>query len=203
VLAAYLDPDLFHNVLLADAVIFASGGNHIELGEVGGMLADPYFPKYQNISPELAEALRGYYDFAVRYQGVFGPSTEDATLKYRDRIIINGTVPSPSQLSNKIWPLVRDSDQYTAVNLINLLGVRSPEWAREIKQPPEAQEHIDIQISGVTQKIDQIFFASPDGDTISLQEIDFKIIDESGERELVFSIPYLEYWDLILIKWED
>jgi dextranase len=45
VLAAYLDPAWCPNVRLTDAVIFASGGFHIELGERRGMLADPYFPK--------------------------------------------------------------------------------------------------------------------------------------------------------------
>ena len=37
VLAAYIDPVLEHTVRLMDAVIFASGGGHIELGEKDGL----------------------------------------------------------------------------------------------------------------------------------------------------------------------
>ncbi|MCZ7547221.1 MAG: ABC transporter permease subunit [Anaerolineae bacterium] len=44
IIAAYIPPRQFANVRLADALIFASGGYHLELGEPGAMLADPYFP---------------------------------------------------------------------------------------------------------------------------------------------------------------
>ncbi|MFZ5827178.1 MAG: glycoside hydrolase family 66 protein, partial [Bacillota bacterium] len=74
VLAAYIDPAYEPSVLLTDAAIFANGGYHIELGEGNAMLADPYFPKYKPMSPELAEHLRRYYDVAVRYQDLlYGP----------------------------------------------------------------------------------------------------------------------------------
>ncbi|MDY7041290.1 MAG: glycoside hydrolase family 66 protein, partial [Chloroflexota bacterium] len=70
VLAAYIEPARARNARLADAVILASGGYHIELGEPGTMLADPYFPDYGQMSDELAEVIRRYYDFAVRYENV-------------------------------------------------------------------------------------------------------------------------------------
>jgi dextranase len=202
ILAAYIDPEWDNSVRLVDATIFASGGGHIELGENNGMLSDPYFPKYRTISPELSETLRRYYDFAVRYQDAIGPRTADGTEMYLNRILINGAYPSPSQLTNKVWPIVRETDRITAINLINLRGIKSPEWAREVKDPPTTIEQAIVQISEVNCNVNRIWFASPDRDSISLQPIDFTLSGETGGRTLIFKVPYLEYWDLIIIEWE-
>jgi len=45
IIAAYIHPSDSERPA-GDAVIFASGGYHLELGEPGAMLADPYFPKF-------------------------------------------------------------------------------------------------------------------------------------------------------------
>ena len=74
VLAAYIDPSLEANARIMDAIIFASGAGHIELGEKNGYLADPYFPKYGVMSPRLQAALRSYIELAIRYQAVLGPA---------------------------------------------------------------------------------------------------------------------------------
>jgi len=202
ILAAYIDPERENNVRLVDATIFASGGGHIELGEINGMLSDPYFPKYGTISPELSETLRRYYDFAVRYQDAIGPRTADGTGAYLNRILINGAYPSPSQLTDKVWPIVRETDRLTAINLINLRGIKSPEWAREVKDPPTKIEQAIVRISEVNRDVNRIWFASPDRDSISLQPIDFTLSGETGGRTLICKVPYLEYWDLIIIEWE-
>src|SRR5690606_30697926 len=56
-------------VLLADAVIFAFGGSHLELGE--HMLSSEYFPDASlTMDPELTRALKEYYDFMVAYQNL-------------------------------------------------------------------------------------------------------------------------------------
>jgi dextranase len=46
IIAAYIHPERVANVRLANAIIFASGGYHLELGEPGAMLADAYFPRF-------------------------------------------------------------------------------------------------------------------------------------------------------------
>ncbi|MEJ2635771.1 MAG: glycoside hydrolase family 66 protein [Calditrichia bacterium] len=77
VLAAYINHDLsgspgqFNSpaVLLADAVIFAAGGAHLELGE--HMLGSEYFPNSNlSMSQDLQTALIRYYDFL----GYFHPA---------------------------------------------------------------------------------------------------------------------------------
>ena len=67
-----------HNVRLANAVIFASGGNHLELGEPGAMLADPYFPKFGMMDESMQAMMQSYYDFLVRYEEMLALDTTNA-----------------------------------------------------------------------------------------------------------------------------
>lgn len=198
VLAAYVDPAWENNVRLVDAVIFASGGGHIELGESGGMLSDPYFPKYKIMSSELSETIRRYYDFAIRYQEVIGPRALDVTSKYFNRIKVNGSIPSPSLLTDIVWPIVRKNGPFTAINLINLSGIKSPEWARKIISAPTNLRQVEIRIIGVDHKISHVWLASPDSSTLSLQSIEFTQYYGDGGGLLLLTVPYLEYWDLII-----
>jgi len=202
VLAAYIDPAFQHNARLMDAVIFASGGGHIELGERQGMLADPYFPKYETMSHELAAAMRRYYDFAVRYQEVIGPRTRDATRDYGYRVDLEGYSSNPGMRKNKVWPILREGEGFLAVSLINLLDIPSPEWARGLGAPPAPLGPTEVRIRNVDREVAAIWFATPDSRDLSLQSLDFRRIDEGGTETLAFQIPSLAYWDLILIQWK-
>ena len=69
VIAAYLNYEVAEGefntnaVKLADAVLFASGAGHLELGDTG-MLSSEYFPNRKlAVSEELARDLGDYYDF--------------------------------------------------------------------------------------------------------------------------------------------
>lgn len=201
VLAAYLDPSLEYNVRLVDAIIFASGGGHIELGERGGMLADAYFPRYKTMSPELAEIIRRYYDFAVRYEDVLGPATQDASRYYLNRIAIDGLSTSPSQQSNKVWPIVRQTERSIAISLINLVGIKSPEWARPVEEAPQALGPLSVRIY-VEQAPVRAWTATPDGTDPAARSLTGRTgTDESGDY-LLLEIPSLKYWSLIVLEWE-
>ncbi len=73
VVPIYIKKDDFVNVLLSDAIINASGGTHLEIGDGERLLSDPYFPKAEDISEEQLTILRRYWDFVVGYQKVLGP----------------------------------------------------------------------------------------------------------------------------------
>lgn len=200
VLAAYVDPAFEHNVRLIDAIIFASGGAHIELGENNAMLADAYFPRYKAMSPKLSEVIQRYYDFVVRYQDVIGPRTSDATPAYARNISIDGISTSPGQRKNKVWPIVRQNGDFLAINLINLQGVESLEWAKALENAPRPLGITNMRLLGIERKIEGVWFTSPDEQSISLIPLDFK---EGDGNTIIFEIPSLEYWDLILIKWSE
>jgi dextranase len=198
VLAAYIDPSLEHNVRLVDAVIFGSGGGHIELGEHNGMLADAYFPRYGTMAPELANVMQRYYEFAVRYQDVIGPRTVDATHSYLNRIEVEGISTSPSQLKDKVWPIVREAEGLTALSLVNLLGVNSPEWLSELDGPPTPLGPTTVRVLNVDRGVNRVWSSSPDTEDISPQQLAFEV---GVDQVLAFEIPSLAYWNLIVIEW--
>lgn len=198
VLAAYIDPERRRNVRLADAVIFASGGYHIELGEGAGMLADPYFPKYKPMGEGLAAVMRRYYDFAVRYENVLSAGTVDVTRETASRILIQGIETDPEQVCGKVWPIARQGQGFEAISLINLLGVENPEWAGVLPADPTPVETLRAHYR-VTREVARAWMASPDFASPQVQPLDF----ESEAGGISFTIPCLAYWDLIVVEFAD
>jgi len=200
VLAAYIDPQYKTNVLLNDAIIFANGGGHIELGEHGDYLADAYFPRYKTPDTELSAELQRYYEFTIRYQNAIGPQTHSSNQAYSGRISLgDGIETNPALTKNLVMPMVRESKGYTAISLINLLGLDNGEWAKGTLTKPTSLSSTKVNISGISRKISQIWYSSPDVAGFSLQPLDFTQTDEL----ISITVPYLQYWDMILIKWSD
>lgn len=197
VLAAYIDSNLEDNARLMDAIIFASGAGHIALGEKDGYLVHAYFPNYQVLSPELRAVLKRYIEFSIRYQQVFGPSARDVTADYQNRLNIEGVDISQSMAYDKVYPIVRENERYTALNLVNMLGLKHPEWAKKV-EPPAVLGAVSVQLRQAGRPVKQVWFASPDSDTIRLRPLAFTVVDGT----LNFTLPGLEYWDLVMIEWE-
>jgi len=203
VMAAYINPQDIHNILLADAVIFASGGGHIELGEENALLADPYFPDYGPVSEELSPILHRYYDFTVRYQDVIGPRTTDAMMEYSGKVFVKrldtGEVinTAANAVKNKVWPIVRAGEGFTTISLINMLGLDDPEWKKSIESSPTELGLLEVRIEDVEKEVLNVWFASPDGDDLSGKQVQFK----KENNTLVVELPSLFYWDMIVIEW--
>lgn len=198
VLAAYIDPVMQSNARLMDAIIYASGGGHIEMGEKDGYLADPYFPKYKTLTPELSAILKRYIQFTIRYEDVFGPAGRELTKDWQNRISVGGMKYSASMLYNKVYPLVRENDHYTAVNLVNLLGLSHGEWAKAAETPAGLGE-TSIEINDVTRQVKQVWFGSPDELEIGAQPVPWV---QQGST-LQVTIPGFSYWGMVLIEWKD
>ncbi len=199
VLAAYIDPLRERNVQLAEAVIFASGGSHIELGEPGGILSDPYFPKYGQMSNELADVIRRYYDFALRYENILALDTRDATSAYEGRVIIEGVDTDASQAYNKVWPIARAGDETLSFSLVNMLEIASPEWNGLLLADPALQK--DLQVRLYTEfPLTRLWWATPDGDDPTGQTLAFNRGEDDSGKYIEFNIPSLAYWDLIVLE---
>lgn len=196
VLAAYIDPAMQANARLMEAIIYASGGGHIAYGEKDGYLADPYFPKYRTLTPELSAVLKRYIEFAIRYENVFGPAGREVTKDWQNRITVNGVKYSPGMIYNKVYPLVRENDHYTAMNLVNMLGLSHGEWARAVETPAALGES-SIEISAVSRPVKQVWYASPDEPEIALHAVPYT---QQGSA-LQVKIPGLSYWGMVLIEW--
>lgn len=199
VIAAYINPRYEANARLNDAVIFGSGAGHIELGENGRYLTKPYFPDYGFMSPELTAAIRRYYDFAVRYQNVIGPTVLPSRVTVDETVSIAGVDTSPRTFTNKVMPIVRQSEGYTAVNLINLLGLEEGLWAKDTSHPPTLLKNAAVTFNEVDKEAIAVWIASPDQTDFALQAVDFV---QNGDG-LMLTVPTLEYWTMILIQWAE
>jgi dextranase len=199
VLAAYVDPEQTVNARLTDAVIFASGGYHIELGEPGGMLSDPYFPKYGRMSNDLASALRRYYDFLVRYENVLSLDTLDTTARRSGQVTIEGIDTDASHLSHKVWVITREGPSCEAINLINLLDVSDPAWNGSHDQHVTPVTNVRVRCYS-HQPVQRIRWASPDDKNPQMYALDFRVGTDEKGTYVTFAVPVLMYWDLIIVE---
>ncbi|HWI52854.1 MAG TPA: glycoside hydrolase family 66 protein [Symbiobacteriaceae bacterium] len=192
VLAAYIKPENTAAVLLSDAVIFAAGGYHLELGEGAGILADPYFPKYQQPSAELAEHLRRYYDVIVRYQDLlYAPDLVDwaPDVTIADTRVLNGGY------FNGVWPVGRSNDRYGILHLINLNGLTDAKWNGAHKTAPPVLEKRAVTVA-MAKAPGAVYLISPDDPDQSPVPVRFTYKD--GQVQL--TLERLAYWDLLVFE---
>lgn len=204
VLAAYVNYDLaqrpgFFNtpaVLLADAVIFAFGGDHIELGE--HMLGREYFPN-ENLAmgSELKDALVHYYDFLVAYQnllrdgGTFGSPNVSST---------NGIALSawPPQ-QGKVAVVGKEVGNRQVLHLLNFLSATSPLWRDNSGTQPLPQRVGELKLSyATTRQVRRVWFASPDVDGGTSKDVAFA----QTASAVTFTLPSLTYWDMVVVEFQ-
>jgi dextranase len=202
VLAAYIDPARGRNARLADTVILASGGYHIELGEPRSMLADPYFPNYGQMDDELARVTRRIYDFAVRYGNILALNTRDVTPAYEQNVIVEGLNTDARATCDKIWPIVREGQGAIGLSLINLLELSSPEWTGWLEADPPALRDLVVRLR-TDRPVGRVWWATPDGGQPSGKVLPFRKGQDRGHAYTSFRLPSLAYWSLIVLEWAD
>lgn len=203
VVAAYVNYELADHsgisntagILLADAVIFAFGGSHIELGE--HLLAKEYFPN-NNLKPddELKIRLIEYYNFLVAYQNLLrdGGEFNNPGIKSTDENIqLKNWPPQNSTIAavGKKWP------DRQVIHLINFSDTNDLNWrdSRGNQTKPESKKNLKV----TTQEDrlpNKIWFASPDDQGGSARELPFTM----AGSELTLTIPTLQYWSMIVIE---
>jgi dextranase len=201
VLAAYVNykladsPGEFNapGVLLADAVIFAAGGSHLELGE--NMLAKEYFPnKNLRVPAELEEQLIHYYDFLVAYQNLLRDQPVELELE-----ITGSDIPvSPSAEQGEIFAFAKSKDGRDILHLINFTESVTQDWNDSMGRQPEPAVR---ENTAFTVKADRpvagVWVASPDfygGSPVSLA-----FVQKDGTLD--FTVPMLKYWDMVVIEY--
>jgi dextranase len=204
VLAAYMNYQFSNNpgqfnmpgILFTDAVIFASGGSHLELGE--NMLSKEYFPhKNLKISPVLDDKLLIYYDFLVAYQNLLRDKLYESALRAEgtDSLAI-----SDHAEKGKVWSFAKQKDGKDILHFINFTDASTMEWNDSNGTQTEPAEKQNVMVSVKTDKpVAKIWFASPDyygGSAISL---DFQ--QQDGKLEL--KLPKLKYWDMVVVEYKE
>lgn len=181
--------------LLTDAVMFAIGGSHIEMGD--HMLTREYFPaKPLAMTDELKQRLIHYYDFQTAYQNLlrgidskaaFTPTISSSTHA------INAWPPQGS----KITAFAKKVDNMIAVHLLNFLNTNDLSW-RDLKgtrPAPVTQENVQITYT-TSRHITKVWTATPDKNGGVPMELPFT---QDGNNVSV-TVPSLEYWTMLVFE---
>lgn len=204
VLAAYMNYDLANNtgyfntpaVLLTDAVIFAFGGSHLELGE--HMLGKEYFPNSNlQMKDDLKRSLVKYYDFLVAYQNLLrdGGSFNNPVVTSLGQITLNSW---PAQ-TGKVSVVGKEIDNRQVIHLINFSNANTLNWRDNAGMQPYPQEIKNIRLSfSIGRPVAKVWFASPDINGGASVELEFN----QNSNGVSFTIPALEYWDMIVVEYQ-
>lgn len=196
IIAAYIHPDQAINVRLANAIIVASGGYQLQLGEPNAMLADPYFPRFGLMDEAMQATMRRYYDFLVRYENVLALNTTDATRDRAGALTIEGVSTESSVSRDRVAVIVRQGGNIETFSLINLLGIDGQFWDSPVTQPPTPQENLRVTLA-TDRAVARVYAASPDGDDLSAQPIDFTRTDDG----IALTVGRLDYWTMLVVEY--
>lgn len=181
--------------LLTDAVMFAIGGSHIEMGD--HMLTREYFPaKPLAMTDDLKQRLIHYYDFQTAYQNLlrgidskaaFTPTISSSTHP------INAWPPE----GYKITAFAKKVDNMIAVHLLNFRNTNDLSW-RDLegtRPAPEIQKNVQITYT-TSRHITNVWTATPDKNGGVPMELPFT---QDG-NDVSVTVPSLEYWTMLVFE---
>jgi dextranase len=207
ILAAYLKPFMdegeeagAYALKLLTAAIIANGAYHLILGENQGVLTQGYYVDYSKISDKLFSEIRKYYDFMIRYSDLFYDRNlidVSMTHAYGDNMeyVFEGDNFSATADSNKIWTIIRESDDTKLISLINLKG-NDVIWNKGKKQPKK-NSHIKLKIQ-LEKEVKDVYISSPE-QAIPIK-CPYNIVDSERGKVLTMDLKQLELWTVIVIK---
>ncbi len=201
ILGAYMDynvmkgePFNLPGILYANAMMTASGGSHLELGDTG-MLSNEYYPGNSlRISAELEKRLRNYYSFMVAYENLLrGPGLVETGAKTR----INGVPASTDASLGQVYSFTKKKGNQMILQLLNYDGASASAWvdSRGAQTAPRIKTNVTVTQT-VDRKPSHVYIMSPDYREGILQEVEFTW----SNGEVSFVLPYLEYWDMVVIE---
>ncbi|HVU14452.1 MAG TPA: glycoside hydrolase family 66 protein [Phototrophicaceae bacterium] len=197
IIAAYVSPDWSANVQIMNALIFASGAYHLELGEPRAMLAHAYFPWFGVMNDTMLEIERRYYDFLVRYENVLALGTSDATQNRAKALTISGVKTSGYQSSNRVAVIVRQGQSSETFSLVNLMGLDGGYWDEALAHGPTPLRDLAVTLQ-VSKPVDKVWLASPDGSDPTAQAVNF----QSDGSAIAFTVPQLDYWTMLVVEYK-
>lgn len=184
-------------VLLCDAAVYAAGGSRLEIGNGSHMLHVEYYPDDEiPMGEELEEAMVKMADFTVAYENLL----RDGQATTQNRVEIAEYPVSREGKSDTIWTYTRSDDSYEILHLINLLGTDN-EWRDERGKKAAPAYTGELTVKYYTDKdISRVNLASFSMDDGISRELSFQRGEDSQGSYLVFTVPGLEYWDIIYMK---
>lgn len=184
--------------LLTDAVMFAIGGSHLEMGD--HMLTREYFPsKELAMTDELKQRLIHYYDFQTAYQNLLRGT--------HSRAAFTPTISSSTHAINawppqacKITAFAKKVDNMIAVHLLNFFNTDDLSWRDLEGKRPAPQKQTNVQITYTTSRhITNVWTATPDMNGGVPMKLSFT---QTG-NDVSVTVPSLEYWTMLVFEGKD
>lgn len=186
-------------ILMADAVMMALGGSHLELGD--HMLSREYFPASPlAMTEELRTAMIRYYDFMTAYQNLLrGTSTQS---EFQSGL---ACADASKKVSVAAWPpkrgnvttYARKVGKADVIHLLNFRNIDNLSW-RDLngtRTAPRLTLDLPLTVDYPT-KVNRIWTASPDYHGGAVVELPFTQTD----GKVTFTLPSLKYWAMIVIE---
>ena len=215
VLAAYPDQAYANNysttdsgffntpgVLYEDASIFASGGDHIELGDVDHMLDAPNYLNENLFMPAtLQKAMVNYYNFLTAYEDLLrdGETANSNTIE-----LPGGPPTSTNGAAGTVWTFAKSTTGTDVLQFINLLNLTSTDWMdTNANQPaPTVQNNVEVKYYYSSSAApSSVYVASPDVNGGAAQSLPFATGTDSGGNYVTFTLPSLDYWDMAWVNY--
>jgi dextranase len=200
ILAAYLSPFLDcapeqiaqaeAAAFLSTAVIAASGGSQLLLGERNGVLCDPYYPKYATLRPAFVPQLHAYYDLLVRYEEwLIASELSDWPAA---SIQLSGPASSTHAEAGSVWLIARQKPGYRIIHLINLTDQDTTAW-NALRTPPTPLSDLEVSIDDMPPT-QQILLITPDRPSArSLQ-----LLARHDGTTLKVCVPNVQAWAMLI-----
>jgi len=182
-------------VLLTDAVMFALGASHLELGD-GHMLSSEYFP-YADVkmTDELKTSMVRYYDFLTAYQNLLrdgGTETVSDLATSNGKVRLNAWPP----VLQSVTTYSKNVNGKQVVHLLNFSQANSLSWRDMDGTQPEPETINNLNLRMRASNVHKVWVASPDVLAGAPQELNFKI----DGNFVTFTVPTLKYWTMIVIE---
>ncbi|SES68811.1 dextranase [Prevotella sp. kh1p2] len=181
-------------VLLTDAVMFALGGAHLELGD--HMLCHEYFPNDNlKMTAGLQQALVTYYDFLTAYQNLLRDGGQPAAAQVysgNPEVLINAWPPRLQSVAT----YARSFENRQVVSLLNFRQANSLSWRDLDGTMPEPQAVANLPMRIKAQGVKKVWTATPDALGGAPQELRFT--EHDGYIDI--TLPMLKYWTMIVIE---
>lgn len=200
VYAAYMDYNSTKSefntpgILLTDAVMFAIGADHLELGD--HMLCNEYFPNAKlSMSDALKTAIVHYYDFFTAYENLLrdkGIQGFDGIYSGNSGVTVNNW---PPQL-NTVTAYSKEVNGKKVINLLNFVKANSLSWRDLDGSMPEPETINSLSLGVRASSVKKVWVASPDYCGGAPQQLQFK---QQGDY-VVFTVPSLKYWTMVVIE---
>lgn len=195
-----------YSCLLANAVICASGGTQLVLGEHNSVLCDSYYANYAKMRDSFLPKVKRYCDYLVAYSELlYHNKGNDVSMTscggINEDILFfsEKTEFSTDGKPGKVWTIVRESKNRLTIHFVNLTGNNSM-W-NEGKNAPEIIDDIRIRIR-YDRKLQGIYYASPDSESIQALQLQYDVEQTDCGRIFETAVPLLEVFCTIYLEME-